>query len=84
MERLSSNATLFLNIFLFSFGQITYTKIPLDLQLVARDKITNLGNVIIEGNVDLMSNYSFIRAEVYRNDKLLNTDETLYISYNNP
>ena len=55
------------------FGQITYTKIPLDLQLVARDKVTNLGNVIIEGNVDLSSSYDSLRVEVYRNDVLINT-----------
>ena len=43
---------LFIHISLLTFGQINYTTVPIDLQLVARDKVTNLGNVKIEGNVD--------------------------------
>ena len=66
--------TIFLLHFYFLFfGQITYTKIPLDLQLVARDKTTNLGNVNIEGEVDLSTEYESLRIEIYRNDVLFNT-----------
>ena len=44
-------------------AQIIYTKIPLDLQLIARDKETNLGLVTIEGTVDLSTGYNFIKIE---------------------
>lgn len=70
----------FFSILLFHFyllfnAQITYTKIPLDLQLVARDKVTNLGNVTFEGTVDITSNFVSLRVETYRNDLLLNTND---------
>lgn len=60
---------------MLSNAQITYTKIPLDLQLVARDKVTNLGNVTIEGIVDITTDFESLRVETYRNDLLLNTNE---------
>jgi hypothetical protein len=66
---------LFIHLSLLTFGQINYTTVPIDLQLVARDKVTNLGNVKIEGNVDQLSNYGFIKVEVYRNEVLLNTED---------
>jgi hypothetical protein len=69
----------FFHFYFLFYGQITYTKIPLDLQLVARDKVTNLGNVIIEGNVDLNSSYSAIRVEVYRNDVLIDTEDNTLV-----
>ncbi|MFM9824655.1 T9SS type A sorting domain-containing protein [Flavobacterium sp.] len=62
-----------LHFYFFFFGQITYTKIPLDLQLVARDKTTNLGNVNIEGEVNLSTEYESLKTEIYRNDVLFNT-----------
>jgi hypothetical protein len=64
---------LFLHFYFLFFGQITYTKIPLDLQLVARDIRTNLGNVNFEGEVDLSSGYESLRIQIYRNDVLFNT-----------
>ncbi len=77
---------LFIQISLLTFGQINYTTVPLDLQLVARDKITNLGNVKIEGNVDQSSGYGSIKVEVYRNEMLLNTvdNELNYIDSKAP
>ncbi len=53
--------------FLF-YGQITFTKIPIDLQLVARDQTTNYGNVSIEGTVDFFIGYESLRVEVFRNN----------------
>ncbi len=71
----------FFHFFFHFFGQITYTKKPLDLQLVARDKTTNLGNVNIEGNVDILSDFQYLRVGIYRNDVLLNTvDQSLVYS----
>ena len=77
---------LFIQISLFTFGQINYNSVPIDLQLVARDKITNLGNVKIEGDVDQLSDYGSIKVEVYRNEVLLNTVDTelTYIDSNAP
>ena len=77
---------LFSHISLLAIGQINYTAVPIDLQLVARDKVTNLGNVKIEGNVDQLSNYGFIKVEVYRNEVLLNTvdNELTYIDSKAP
>lgn len=64
---------LLLQTYLAFNAQIIYTKIPLDLQLIARDKETNLGLVTIEGTVDLSNGYDFIKIETYRNDLLINT-----------
>jgi hypothetical protein len=77
---------LFIHISLLTFGQVNYTTVPIDLQLVARDKITNLGNVKIEGNVDQSSGYGSIKVEVYRNEVLLNTvdNELNYIDSKAP
>lgn len=72
---------LFSHISLLAIGQINYTAVPIDLQLVARDKVTNLGNVKIEGNVDQSSGYDSIKVEMYRNEVLLNSvdKELIYI-----
>ncbi|RIA09308.1 putative secreted protein (Por secretion system target) [Flavobacteriaceae bacterium MAR_2010_72] len=43
---------LLLNVCLFSFGQVTFTDIPQNKQLVARDLNTNLGTLNISGTVD--------------------------------
>jgi hypothetical protein len=77
---------LFSHISLLAIGQINYTTVPIDLQLVARDKVTNLGNVKIEGNVDQSSGYGSIKVEVYRNEVLLNTvdNELTYIDSKAP
>ena len=68
--------------FLFSNGQITYTRVPLDLQLVARDKVTNLGNVAISGIVDQSSNYNSVKVEVFRNNVLLNSENNTLMYIN--
>ncbi len=77
---------LFSHISLLAIGQINYTAVPIDLQLVARDKVTNLGNVKIEGNVDQSSGYDSIRVEMYRNEVLLNSvdNELIYIDSKAP
>ena len=77
---------LFIHISVLTSSQINYTTVPLDLQLVARDKITNLGNVKIEGNVDQSSGYGSIKIEVYRNEVLLNSvdNELTYIDSKAP
>ena len=77
---------LFSHISLLAIGQINYTAVPIDLQLVARDKVTNLGNVKIEGNVDQSSGYDSIKVEMYRNEVLLNSvdKELIYIDSKAP
>lgn len=52
-------------------GQVTFTDIPLDKQLVARDITTNLGHVAIAGEVNPIGNpiYTSIKIEVYKNDE---------------
>ena len=65
-------------------AQITFNKIPLDKQLVARDPSTNKGEIIIEGQVDKSGsnpNYDSFRIEIYRTD---NTATTLYKIENQP
>ena len=50
------------------FGQVTFNKIPLDKQLVARDISSNKGVVIIEGQVDNTATpYESIQVNVFRN-----------------
>ncbi|MCF8321584.1 MAG: T9SS type A sorting domain-containing protein [Flavobacterium sp.] len=69
---------LLLHLYSWSSAQITYSKLPLDLQIVARDKTSNLGIVNIEGVVDIASGYESLRVETYRNNVLLNNnDKTL-------
>lgn len=43
---------LLINICLFSFGQVNYTSVPINKQLVARDLVTNLGTINISGSVN--------------------------------
>ncbi len=58
---------LLLNVCLFSFGQVTFTNVPQNKQLVARDLITNLGNVNISGTVNNSGvNYDAIEVVVIR------------------
>ena len=67
-----------------SFGQVTFSTVPLDKQLVGRDLITNKGNIIIEGEVDnSVNNYNSIEVEVYRDNILYSTaNETLSFTSN--
>ena len=67
-------AILLILLFIESYGQITFNTIPLDKQLVGRDTSTNLGNIIIDGEVDnSIVVYDSILIEVYRNNILRNT-----------
>lgn len=66
---------LLLHLYWISNAQIVYSKLPLDLQIVARDKTSNLGNVNIEGVVDISSGYESLRVETYRNNILLNNND---------
>ena len=57
-----------------SYSQVVFTTIPLDKQLVGRDLSTNLGQVVIEGNVNNNSvNYTSIEVDVLRNNSVINT-----------
>ncbi len=57
-----------------SYGQVTFSTIPLDKQLVGRDLSTNLGQVVIEGEVNNNSvNYTSIEVDVLRNNAVINT-----------
>jgi len=66
-----------LSIFLFflllvsplAYSQVTFTKVPLDKQLIGRDLLTNTGQIYIEGNVDSNGvNYQSIEIDIFRND----------------
>ena len=61
-------------LFTFSYGQVTYTTLPLDKQLVGRDVVTNKGDVIVEGEVNNVGvTYDAIEIELYRDGVLQNT-----------
>lgn len=47
-------------------GQVNFTKLPLNNQLVPRDISTNLGEIIIEGNVDSIFDFTAIKTIVLR------------------
>jgi len=65
---------LLLNVCLFSFGQVTFTKVPINKQLVARDLNTNLGTVTVSGNVNNSGvSYDAIQIEVLREGVAYNT-----------
>lgn len=51
-------------------GQVSFTSLPMDRQLVARDLVSNNGTVIIQGIYDRTGanpNYSAIRVRVFKN-----------------
>ena len=65
---------LLLNVCLLSFGQVTFTKAPINKQLVARDLNTNLGTVTVSGNVNNSGvSYDAIQVEVLREGVAYNT-----------
>ncbi len=56
------------------YGQVAFTTIPLDKQLIGRDIATNLGDIIIEGEVNNVGvTYDAIEIELYRDGVLQNT-----------
>lgn len=57
---------LLITICFFSYGQITFKTIPLDLQLIPRELSTNKGNVKIEGTVNQFSAYTSVHVDVFR------------------
>jgi hypothetical protein len=60
--------------FSFCFCQITFTQIPMDSELVARDPSTNLGTVNIAGVVKkALTPYDSIDLKIYRDSKLINS-----------
>ncbi len=70
------NILTFLLIFIvsISYGQVTFTTVPLDKQLVGRDVVTNLGDVIIEGEVNNVGvTYNAIEIKLYRDGIVQNT-----------
>jgi hypothetical protein len=73
---------IFLLLFILSFGQVTFNNIPLDKQLIARDSNTNLGHIIIEGEVNNSSvNYDTLLIELYRDNVLYNSASSA-LNYN--
>jgi hypothetical protein len=65
---------LLLNMYLFSFGQVTFTNVPINKQLVARNLDTNLGTVNISGTVNNSNvNYDAIQVVTLRNGAAYNT-----------
>ena len=56
------------------YGQVRFSKVPLDKQLVARDRNTNFGEVIISGEVDrTLTPYEFIQVDILEDGVLFNT-----------
>lgn len=57
--------------FNLSFGQVTFDNIPLDKQLIGRDLNTNLGHIIVTGDVNnAMVTYDTLFIELYRDNTL--------------
>jgi Carbohydrate esterase, sialic acid-specific acetylesterase/Secretion system C-terminal sorting domain len=58
----------------FAFGQITFTAIPMDSELVARDLNTGLGTYTISGMVNSVHTpYDTIGIKIYRDSKLVDS-----------
>ena len=58
-------------------GQVTFSKIPLDKQLIGRDTATNLGEVNIIGDIDKTNNlfdFDEIKVDVYKGQTLFEVD----------
>lgn len=73
---------LLLIFFNLSFGQVTFNNIPLDKQLIGRDINTNLGHIIVEGEVNNLSvNYDTLLIELYR-DNVLHNSVSSALNYN--
>ena len=65
-------------------NDVTFTKIPDDLQLVARDTVTNKGSVIIEGQVDFnLTPYNEVQIKVFREGNIYGTLLTQSLFYTN-
>jgi hypothetical protein len=71
---------LLIHLWFLSFGQ-TFTKIPLNYQLIPRDLTTNMGNVKIEGTVSQSKDYASLRVDLFRNGVLVNSEENI-LTYN--
>ncbi|HTA82927.1 MAG TPA: sialate O-acetylesterase [Bacteroidia bacterium] len=55
-----------------SYGQVAFTAIPLDSELVARDLKTNLGSIHIQGKVNnLNTPFDSIALRIYRDNTLI-------------
>ncbi len=58
----------------FCSGQITYTQIPLDSALVARDLHTNLGTLTVAGFADtITTRYDSVCLKIYRDSILIDS-----------
>lgn len=64
-----------------SFGQ-TFTKSPLNYQLIPRDLTTNMGNVKIEGTISQLKGYASLHVDLFRNGILVNSEDNV-LTYNN-
>jgi hypothetical protein len=73
---------LLLPICLLSYCQVTFTNVPINKQLVARDINTNLGDITISGTVNNSGvNYDAIQVEILRNGSAYSID-TQNLSFN--
>jgi hypothetical protein len=66
--------SIFILVFTTSFGQVTFNNIPLNNQLIGRNLDTNLGHIIIEGEVNSSSvDYDTLLIETYKDNVLYNS-----------
>ena len=72
---------LLIHLWFLSFGQ-TFTKIPLNYQLIPRDLTTHMGNVKIEGTVSQLKDYASLHVDLFRNGILVNSEDNV-LTYNN-
>ncbi|MBF0432012.1 MAG: hypothetical protein HQK83_12080 [Fibrobacteria bacterium] len=65
------------------FGQVTFTKYPIDKQLYARDLTTGLADVSFEGTVEKTSdNYTQISLTIYRDNERQGEPLVTALTYN--
>lgn len=65
---------LVLNLYSVPFlAQVTFSSIPLDMQLVPRDLVTNRGIITVAGTVNIASPYQAIKLKIYRDTTLIDT-----------
>lgn len=65
---------IFILLFTISYGQVAFNNIPLNKQLIGRNLDTNLGHIIVEGEVNNSSvNYDTLLIETYKDNVLYNS-----------
>ena len=67
-------------------AQVTFSRIPMDKQLVARDTATNIGQVIVSGQVEYTGidpDYVKMRIEILKEGSSYAIEDTPVLQYNN-